>query len=268
MTTPCYLNGKHTISIVSGPTGVIIPCQPARGTDVQFNLIQPDLEKYFFNIPMACPYHLPHQAIYRQALMNRVPDQIMAGYMAAGYRRSGNCLYTMVCPTCQSCVPIRLDPHLVRPNRNQKRTIRNNADLTWEIAPLEASRQNLALCNVFLKNRFPDRDNSAEEYYFGFFSNCITTTYEIRYRLADRLVGVAIVDSGSDWLNAVYFFFAPDLARRSLGTFNIMTLIEHCRQQNIGRLYLGYRINEIAAMNYKGNFKPHQLLIDGEWQDI
>ncbi|MFC1512921.1 arginyltransferase [Thermodesulfobacteriota bacterium] len=235
---------------------------------MQFNLIQPDLEKYFFNIPLDCPYNLPHQAIYRQALLNSVPDPIMERFMATGYRRSGNCLYTMVCPTCQSCVPIRLDPHNIRLNRNQKRTKKHNQDLSWEIAPLEASSQSLALCNTFLKDRFPDKDNSAEEYYFGFFTNIVTDTYEIRYRLADRLIGVAIVDSGCRWLNAVYFFFDPALSRRSLGTFNILTLIEHCRQQNIDHLYLGYRINEIASMSYKGNFKPHQLFINGQWQTM
>jgi len=235
---------------------------------VQFNLIQPDLEKYFFNIPQDCPYKLPHQATYRQALMHRVPDPIMERLMADGYRRSGNCLYTMVCRTCQSCVPLRLAPNNVRLNRNQKRTAQRNRDLIWEIAPLQASPQNLALCDAFLKSRFPDRGNSAEEYYFGFFSNNVTETYEIRYHLAGRLVGVAIVDSGSRWLNAVYFFFDPELSRRSLGTFNILTLIDHCRQQNIEHLYLGYRINTIASMNYKGNFKPHQLLIDGHWQMV
>ncbi len=235
---------------------------------MQFNLIRHDLEKFFFNIPMDCPYRLPHRAIYRQALMSRIPDQVMEGFMAAGYRRSGNCLYTMVCRTCQSCVPIRLDPCRIRLNRNQKRTHRSNRDITWEIAPLEASPESLALCHDFLQERFPGRGNSAEEYYFGFFLNGVTTTYEIRYRLADRLVGVAIVDSGRHWLNAVYFFFDPQLARRSLGTFNILTLIEHCRQQEIPHLYLGYRINEIASMNYKSNFRPHQPPLAGPWHPV
>ena len=235
---------------------------------MQFNLTHLNLEKYFFNIPLDCPYNLPHKAIYHQAMMYKVPDQVMEGFMAAGYRRSGNCLYTMVCQTCQSCVPIRLDPQNIKLNRNQKRTRQRNQDLTWEIAPLEASPQSLALCNAFLKNRFPDKNNDAEEYYFGFFANNLTETYELRYYLADQLIGVAIIDSGCHWLNAVYFFFAPNLSRRSLGTFNILTLAEHCRQQKIKHLYLGYRINEVAAMNYKANFKPHQLLINDEWQEV
>ncbi len=233
-----------------------------------YNLIHSNLNKYFFDIPLACPYNLPHQAIYRQASMSRVPDQIMEQFMDSGFRRSGNCLYTMVCPTCQSCVPIRLEPHQVRPNRNQKRASKRNQDLSWKVAPLEASPESLDLCNAFLKKRFPDKGNSAEEYYFGFFTNLVTETYEIRYHLADRLVGVAIVDSGSRWLNAVYFFFDPDLSHRSLGTFNIMTLIEHCRQQDIEHLYLGYRISEVPAMSYKANLKPHQLYIEGKWQQV
>ena len=237
-----------------------------RGPDMQFNLIQPDLDKYFFNIPLDCPYNLPHQAIYHQSMMSSVPDRMMEQFMSAGYRRSGNYLYTMACQTCQSCVPIRLAPHNIRLNRNQKRSQKRNQDLKWQIAPLEASPRKLDLCNAFLQNRFPGKDNNAEEYYFGFFANNITETYEIRYFLAEQLIAVAIVDSGSSWLNAVYFFFDPAFSQRSLGTFNILTLAEHCRQLHIKHLYLGYRIKEVAAMSYKGNFKPHQLLIDGQWQ--
>jgi len=235
---------------------------------LQFNLTPPNLEKYFFDISTDCPYDLPHKAIYHQAKMNMVPDQIMEQFMANGYRRSGNSLYTMVCRTCQSCVPIRLDPNNVSLNRNQKRTRQRNNDLTWEIAPLEASPQSIALCNSFLQNRFPDKDNNAEDYYFGFFANSVTETCELRYFLDDKLVGVAIVDIGRRWLNAVYFFFDPALSRRSLGTFNILTLIEHCRKQKIEHLYLGYRIEEVAAMSYKSNFKPHEIFIADRWQQI
>jgi arginine-tRNA-protein transferase len=82
----------------------------------------------------------------------------------------------------------------------------------------------------------------------------------------ERLIGVAIVDGSEKWLNAVYFFFDPEEEKRSPGTFNILNLINFSRKNNIPLLYLGYYIEEIRSMRYKKAFKPHELLINGKWQ--
>ena len=89
------------------------------------------------------------------------------------------------------------------------------------------------------------------------FSTASLTAFRLQYRLAGRLVGAAIVDIGDNWLNAVYFYFDPDEGRRSLGTFNILTLLDLCQERGIDYLYLGYYIRDVAAMSYKSSFKPH-----------
>ena len=81
-----------------------------------------------------------------------------------------------------------------------------------------------------------------------------------------RLVGASIIDIGENWANAVYFYFDPDEGRRSLGTFNIVSLVEFCRARGIDYLYLGYYIQDVAAMSYKSSFKPYFLLQDGRWR--
>ncbi|MCI5143879.1 MAG: GNAT family N-acetyltransferase, partial [Candidatus Electrothrix sp. ATG1] len=90
--------------------------------------------------------------------------------------------------------------------------------------------------------------------------------FEIRYRVADELLGVAIIDCSDDWLNAVYFYFDPDQGERSPGTLNILYLIEFCLRHEINYLYLGYWINKVKGMQYKTAFKPHELLIDDDWK--
>ena len=86
--------------------------------------------------------------------------------------------------------------------------------------------------------------------------------------MADRLIGVAIVDGSEQWLNAVYFYFAPEESWRSPGTMNILNLINFCRHHGIGHLYLGYCIEEVQAMCYKSAFKPHELLLGDGWQAV
>lgn len=226
-----------------------------------------EIDRLFVDVSTGCPYGLEHLAVYHQAVLTGVPDLIMARFLAAGYRRNGNCLYRMVCPDCRSCVPIRMRPSEFRPNRNQRRVLKKNRDVETGIHAFSMSRENIALLDKFLGHRFPDHRNSAESYYSGFFLGAVTRGFEIRYRVKERLIGVAIVNLGVSWLNGVYFFFDPDEAERSPGTFNILHLIDFCRRNGIDLFYLGYWIEEVGAMRYKSAFRPHELLIDGRWQE-
>lgn len=228
--------------------------------------LQTQLEHYFVEMAVDCPYHLPHVAIFYQALFGPLPDRTMEIFLASGYRRNGNCLYTMHCPDCRACVPIRLHPETFVPNRNQRRVLKKNQDLEIEFSSMELNEENIALCQKFLSNRYPHKNNDARSYYEGFFLNRIIPGMEIRFRLQGRLVGNAIVDMGDNWMNAVYFYFDPDEADRSLGTFNILNMVKTCLQLDISYLYLGYYIEEVAAMNYKSRFSPHYLLLDGRWR--
>ena len=189
----------------------------------------------------------------------------METLLAAGYRRNGNNVYAMRCPNCRSCRPIRLAVDHFVPNRSQRRTLRRNENLTTELTPLVPDSEKIALLDKFFKQRFPGRNNSAIDYYAGFFLNSSDFSMQIEYLRGNHLLGSSIVDVGNSWLNAVYFFFDPDESRRSLGTFNILRLIDFCRQHDLEHLYLGYTIAGVKAMRYKTAFLPHQILENGTW---
>ncbi|MDZ7641706.1 MAG: arginyltransferase [Desulfurivibrio sp.] len=240
------------------------------------------LRDYLFEIPAECPYGLEQLAIYRQAPCPPLSGELFDDLLAAGYRRNGNTIYTMACVNCRACVPIRLRLADFKPNRNQRRVWARNRDLEIEHGPLRVSEEKLALCERFLARRYPEKDPErggwspgtepevrfarAIDYYSGFFFSSITETYEISYFLQGRLLGLAVVDLTPAALNAVYFYFDPDQAPRSPGTMNILYLVELGRRLGCEFLYLGYWIEEVAAMSYKARFKPHQLLLDGVWQ--
>ena len=230
--------------------------------------IKAELDQHFIHSAIECPYGMPYMAVYNQALFDTMPDFLMGTYLASGYRRNGNILYDMHCKECQACVPIRIDPQEFKANRNQKRTWNKNRDITVEITPLTCSQENLSLLEKFLAARYPEHDNSALDYYNGFFLNHITNTVEISYRIGSRLVGVAIVDLSTTWLNIVFFYFDPAEGKRSPGTFNILYLIDFCRQKTIQFAYLGYWIKNVRQMSYKANFKPHQILQGDIWSSV
>lgn len=230
--------------------------------------IKAELEQHFIHSSIECPYGLPFTAVYNQALFDTMPDILMGTYLASGYRRNGNILYSMHCQECHACVPLRIDPQQFKANRNQRRAWNKNRDITAGITPLTCSRENLSLLNKFLAVRYPGHDGSALDYYNGFFLNHITNTVEISYRIGTKLVGVAIVDLSTTWLNIVFFYFDPEEGKRSPGTFNILFLIDFCMQKEIEFVYLGYWIKDVKQMNYKANFKPHYILQDGIWRLI
>ncbi len=234
----------------------------------EFAFLQTRMKQFFAEMAVECPYRLPHDAVFYQALFSPLSDRVMELFLASGYRRNGNCLYTMHCPDCTACIPIRLHPMEMRLNRNQRRVLKKNQDIEVEFAPVEASAESVKLCEKFLSNRFPQKNNDGKSYYEGFFLNRIISGMEIRYCLNGRLVGTGIVDIGQNWMNGVYFYFDPVESSRSLGTFNILTMIETCLKMDVSYLYLGYYIEEVAAMSYKDRFNPHYLYRDNCWQRV
>ena len=50
------------------------------------------------------------------------------------------------------------------------------------------------------------------------------------------------------------------------GTYNVLSAIEYARQRRLGHVYLGYRVEGCASLQYKGRFQPQERLrgrVDG-----
>jgi arginyl-tRNA--protein-N-Asp/Glu arginylyltransferase len=84
----------------------------------------------------------------------------------------------------------------------------------------------------------------------------------------DELVGVCLTDRLGDGLSAVYSFFAPEHAGRSLGSFAILWLIERCRVLGLPHVYLGYWVSDSRKMAYKARFRPSEILSMGAWREL
>ena len=234
----------------------------------EFARLHASIDRYFVELKSRCPYGLPYEANFYQALFGPLGDHAMELFLAAGYRRNGNCLYTMRCAECKQCIPVRLQAAKFQMSRSQKRVLRKNQDVEISFKPLVADKEHLDLCGRFLDSRYPQDHNSSSSYYNSFFCNTIADSMCIDFRLDGRLVGGSIVDVGTNWMNAVYFYFDPEESKRSLGTYNIMMLIKFCLEMNVTFLYLGYFIEEISAMSYKRKFLPQQLFRDNQWLTI
>ena len=208
------------------------------------------------------PLRLPRRRLSREEFDTR---------LAAGDRRSGPVLYRPTCPSCNACEAIRLEIARFCPNRSQRRALaRGDLELSTEIGPALADGERVALYNRHRRLRgLEHREGaaSASDYRQFLVVSCCET-FELRYRLEGALVGVALVDRAADSLSAVYCYFDPSHDRLSLGTYSILKQIELCGLWGLSYLYLGLYVARSRHMAYKGNFLPHQRLVDGEWREF
>jgi arginine-tRNA-protein transferase len=107
---------------------------------------------------------------------------------------------------------------------------------------------------------------SAEEFH-GFLYSSPVETLELVYRLAGRVVAVGIADAEPSALSAVYCYFDPELASRSLGVFNVLQVIGEAERRRCLWTYLGFYVEGCAAMSYKAGYRPCELYrSDGSWE--
>ena len=88
------------------------------------------------------------------------------------------------------------------------------------------------------------------------------------------MIGVGYVDVLEDarqrgGLSAIYFFYDPQESQRSLGTYNVLCVIDEAKRRRLPYAYLGYYVEGCASMSYKTRFVPNQLRgPDGVWRDF
>ena len=248
-----------------------------------------------------------HETIYRIPSLTEAADMLMHGddrkraeeepalcqqilfdiMLDEGFRRSGMFAYRADCPDCKACIPIRISPDAFEPSKSQRRVFRRNRDLAVTIttkADEFVTDEKVALLRTYDKRHNPDAEKSFDEAkrmlldmngicraaeddrYELFYSG----TINMDYRCGEKLVGVGIIDTGAASLSSNYFYYdtSDEMKKRSIGTHSILQEIELCRSFHLQWYYLGYWLKDCKSMVYKSNFKPHELLIDGEWKII
>jgi arginine-tRNA-protein transferase len=197
------------------------------------------------------------------------------------WRRFGGMLFRPVCQSCTACRSLRVDAGRFRPDRSQRRARQaNDGEIELHVSKPGVTRAKLDLYDRYhsfqadLKG-WPEHPAKDAASYAESFVHHPFAVEEWCYYLDQRLVGVGYVDclpdggTGAGGLSAIYFFYDPRERRRSLGTYNVLRLIEEAQKRQLPYIYLGYFVEGSASMSYKANFVPNQLRgSDGAWRDF
>jgi arginine-tRNA-protein transferase len=77
------------------------------------------------------------------------------------------------------------------------------------------------------------------------------------------LIGVGYVDALPGGLSAIYFYYDPGERHRSLGTYNVLSILASARARNLPHVYLGYYVAGCRSLEYKARFRPNEVLTGG-----
>lgn len=185
-----------------------------------------------------------------------------------GFRRSGDHVYRPHCHDCNACVPARVRVQQHRPNRNQKRTQRGNADLSVSMQPARYSEEYFDLFSRYLKARHTQSEmtDTKPEQFSEFLTSRWCHTEFLEVRLREQLMAVAVTDCSADGLSAVYTFFEPEQQKRNLGRYCVLQQIQLAAARQLPYLYLGYWIENCANMAYKADYRPLEVFRFNKWE--
>ncbi len=176
--------------------------------------------RFYSSLPHPCSYLPRREAVTLfvdpEAQMTMETYQILS---QVGFRRSGEHIYRPHCSRCHACVPVRLPVADFVPNRSQRRCQRRNQDLALNIRPAEFDEAHFRLYRRYMETRHAggSMDNNDPDAYRRVMSASWSDTLLYEYRRGADILAVAVVDQCDDCLSAVYTFYEPSEARRSLG---------------------------------------------------
>jgi arginine-tRNA-protein transferase len=214
-------------------------------------------------------------------------------HMLDNWRRFGNMLFRPVCTSCRACRSLRVLVPRFRPDRSQKRCRQANEGVVeLRIDKPAVSRAKLALYDRYhafqaQQKGWPHHAPRDGPSYADSFVHHPFPVEEWCFYLEGRLIGVGYVDvlpgpptpscppqvgggegAAAGGLSAIYFFYDPRQRQRSLGTWNVLCLIEEAARRKLPYVYLGYYVEGCGSMSYKTRFAPNQLRgEDGVWRD-
>ena len=230
--------------------------------------------RFFLTAPQTCPY-LPgreerkvfaHLPLHDGAAINDALTQ-------SGFRRSQNIAYRPACDSCSSCLSARIPAQEYPFSRSERRVVDRNADLTRHMVEAEATLEQFELLRAYLAARHAEGGMADMTWpdYVAMVEDTAVRTHVIEYRRPSEgrgpgeLVACALVDALSDGLSLVYSFYHPDLRQRSLGSFMILDHVVQAGLNGIPYVYLGYWVPGSIKMDYKGRFRPIEVLKETGW---
>ncbi|XP_068424122.1 arginyl-tRNA--protein transferase 1 isoform X5 [Clinocottus analis] len=173
--------------------------------------------------------------------------------------------------------PCRKAKDLRKERRLQKEQIRQHADGDSSTPPTAAQTKQPKPLEDFINESLPDNSSHCLEFRRFLCDSPLEAehspdgpevgygSFHQQYWLDGRIVAVGVIDILPTCVSSVYFYYHPDFASLSLGSYSALREIAFTRQlqkqsPKLSFYYLGFYIHSCPKMRYKGQYRPSDLL--------
>lgn len=216
-------------------------------------------------------------------MIGNVPEKEYYGFLKKnGFCRYYKLFYRYECENCSQCLPIRIPVEKFNASKNQKMVWRKNQDI--EVVLEKNSEKFVSDERALLFREYDAYKNESQPDYvkktleeaketLREMNSGYEGIWNLEFRLNGELIGVSILDytvdsSGkTDAICSNYFYYeiSERVKKRSIGVFSVLKEIELCKNLEIPYYYLGLYLSGCRSMNYKINYEPYELFVDGIW---
>jgi arginine-tRNA-protein transferase len=228
-----------------------------------------DSAAFFLTTASECEYLHDRTWQFRYELVQHLRPADYMQRLQQGWRRFGYAMFRPDCPSCRMCQPLRVPVSTFRASLSQRRAWkRNQGEVAVRVGAPGISRDRLDLWARFHRHGHETKGWPAEAGEDpGMLLENPFRTEEWTYYIGNRLIAVAYVDALPAALSAIYCYYDPTEKARSLGTFNILSLLASARERGLPHVYLGYYVAGCRSMEYKRKFRPNEVLRpNGTWE--
>ncbi|TGK17429.1 arginyltransferase [Leptospira fluminis] len=222
--------------------------------------------------PGECSYY-PDRISKVKGFLSKKPPNLSAldFLLASGFRRSGELFYRTACDSCIHCLSYRIPLHQFTISKSLKRLGKRNVDLIPSVHSPEMTPEKAELYVKYQNARHPgsygNTDSELQETMFGQMYLGSENSVELQIRKEGRLLGWILLDCGEVAVSAVYSVFDSEFHTRSLGKFLILASLLWAKEKGFLEYHLGLFLPGHPKMDYKGFWKPAEILDQrtGNW---
>ncbi len=214
-----------------------------------------------------CPY-LPNRYERHIVISSPNSSQRLDFFAQKGFRHLNRIIYRPACQKCTSCIPIRIPVKQFRWSRRWRAILNRNNDLTMHDCQQNFHTEHYQLFQQYITQRHGGRMQNIqiEQLQQLLSTHPCSNNLFAWYDKQHHLVSAIIVEKLLTGWSAIYAFRDTQLHKRSLGNLMILALINQCIKDEVEYCYLGYFVPGGQHMQYKQNFTPFELYINGQWQ--
>lgn len=219
----------------------------------------------FSMLDYECAYIPGNKVRMNYKYVSNASKKFATAVIQRGWRRFGKYFFHPICNGCNECKSIRIDAQNYHYSKSQKKSIKRNAETKIIVQKPSLTQAHIDLYNKYHAHKsqtdnWSHRNISQREYHENFVDGAHDFGKEVLYIKDDKLIGVDLIDVLDDGISAIYFYYDPEYARLSLGTYSLLYQVQLAKILDLKWIYLGYWVDGCKAFAYKPKFQPQEIL--------